>query len=101
MEKDRMCFPRIGTPEEDHIRFFNFAIGTSAAARPKNRRQTGDAWGMSSTVATIDVVAADDGADEFLCGVVQFIGCLGATKHAKRAGAVCLNFPLKAFRSPL
>src|SRR5262249_61898857 len=93
--------PRFRTREEYPSCFFNCAEATSPASRPKNRRQTGDAWGMSSTVATIDVVAADDGADEFLCDVVQLIGRLGTTEHAKCARAVCLNFALKAFRSPL
>src|SRR5215475_7569968 len=101
MEKDGMCLPGVGTPQEDHIRFLDFAVGTGSATRPENRRQTGDAGSMSSTVAAINVVAADDGANEFLRGVVQFVGGFGTTKHAKRARAMQRHLFLKPFRSAL
>lgn len=91
-----MRFARIRAPKKNDIRFFHFAIGTGAAPRAENRRQTGDAWGMSSAVATVYVVATDDGADEFLSSVVQLIGRLGATEHAKGAGTVNAYFRANA-----
>jgi len=98
MEEDGMCFSRVGAPQEDHIRFFDLAVGTSPATRPENRRQTGDAGSMSSTVTTINIVAADDGAHELLRGVVQFVGRLGAAEHSKRAWAMQRHLLLKSFR---
>ena len=74
MEKDRMRLASVRTPEQDYVRVFDFAVGTCAASRSENRRQTGDAGGVSSTVATVYVIGTDDGADEFLCRVVQLVG---------------------------
>src|SRR5579859_6660839 len=96
MEKDRMRFPRIGTPKQDDIGLFNFAIGTRSAARSKNRRQTGDAWRVSSSVATVNVVATNHGTHKFLGGIIQFVGRFGATEHSKRAGATRSDFTLKS-----
>src|SRR5215510_8251523 len=73
VEKDGVGLPCIRTPQEDDVRFFNFAVGTCSTPRSENRRQTGDAWGVSSAVTTVDVVAADDGADKLLRDVVQLI----------------------------
>ena len=83
MEENRMRFPRVRSPQQDHIGLFNFAIRAGTAARSEYRRQTGDAGGVSSPVAAIDIVAAHDAANEFLRDVVQFVGGLGATEHAK------------------
>src|SRR5579863_10516088 len=85
MEKDRVGFARIGSPQQDHVGVFHFAIRTGPAACPEYRRQTGDAGGMSSPVAAINIVRAHDAADEFLRCVVQFVRGLGATEHAKIA----------------
>jgi hypothetical protein len=87
-----MGFAGIRAPQKDYVRFLDFSVGTGAAPCPKNRRQTGDAWGVSSPVAGIDVIAADDGADEFLGGVVQFIGGFGTTEHAEGARAASFHF---------
>jgi hypothetical protein len=92
MKKNGMGFSRIGAPKKDDIRLFHFAIGAGAASRAENRRQTGDAWGVSSPVATIDVVATDDRADKFLRDVVELIGGLGATEHAEGARAMLGDF---------
>jgi len=76
MEKDGMSFPRVGAPKQNHVRLFRLAIGTCSASRTENRRQTGDAGGMSSPVAAINVVATDDRANKFLGDVVELVGGL-------------------------
>jgi hypothetical protein len=96
-----MGFARVGAPKENNVRLFHFAIRAGAASRAENRRQTGDARGVSSPVATIDVVAADDGTDEFLCRIVQLVGSFGAAKHAKGARAVLANFPADTLRNAI
>ena len=70
-------------PEDDGIRFLYLLVGTRAAARPKCCRQTDDARCVSSAVAAVDVVRADDGSNELLRGVIEFIRCLRATEHAE------------------
>ena len=74
MEEDRMCLTRVRTPQNDQVGFFDLLVRARTAARSKNRRQTGDAWSMSGTVAAIDVVAADYGPREFLREKIQFVG---------------------------
>jgi len=96
MEKDRMRLAGVRPPKEDNVGLFDFAVRTRSATRAENRRQTGDARGVSSAVATIDVVAADDRSDEFLCGEIQFVGRFGATEHAECAGPTRRRFILKA-----
>ena len=91
MEKNGMRLASVRTPKENNVRPFDFAVGTRPAARSENRRQTGDAWGVSSPVATINIVRADDRADELLCHVIQFVGGLRATEHAERARAVLFH----------
>src|SRR5690348_7444921 len=88
MEENRMRLARVRAPQKNNVRLFDFAVGTRSAARPENRRQTGDAGGVSSPVAAVNVVRADDRADEFLRDVVQLIGGLRTTEHAKRARPV-------------
>ena len=50
MEKNGMSFPRVGAPKKNEVGFFDFAVGTGAASRTENRRQTGDTGGVSSPV---------------------------------------------------
>jgi hypothetical protein len=78
-----MGFAGVRSPQQDHIGIFNFTIRTGPPACSEYRRQTGDAGGVSSPVAAINIVRAHDAADELLRGVVQFISGLGATEHAK------------------
>jgi hypothetical protein len=101
MEKDRMRLARIGTPQQDDIRLFYFAVRTRAATRSEDRRQTDDAGRVSSPVATVNVVAADHGAHKFLRGIVQFIGGLRATEHPESFRPARLNFSAEACRSHL
>lgn len=96
-----MSFPRIRTPKKNDVRLLNFAVGTGTPSRAEDRRQTGDAWRVSSPVATIDVVAADHRADEFLGDVVEFIGGLGAAEHAKRARSVPGYFATDTIRDAI
>jgi hypothetical protein len=91
MKENRMRFPRVRAPQQDDVGVFNFAIGACPPACSEYRRQTGDARGMSSPVAAINVVAAHDTANEFLRRVVQFVSSLGATEHAKVPRIVFLN----------
>src|SRR5579859_1272320 len=97
MKENRMGFAGVGAPQKDNVGLLRFAVGTGAAARSENRRQTGDARSVSSAVATVNIIASDDRADEFLCGVVQLVGGLGATKHAKGLRTVLGDFAADAF----
>ena len=91
MEKDWMGLTGIRAPEQDHIGVFSFTIRTCSAARSEDRRQTGDAGGVSSTVTAIDVVCSHYGADKFLRRVVQLVRGLGAAEHAEIARIVPRN----------
>ena len=73
MKENRMCLPGVRSPEKNHIGFFNLLIGIATSAYPKDRRQTGDAWGVSSAVAAIDVVAAHHDTRELLSNEVHFV----------------------------
>src|SRR5262249_9671343 len=57
-KKNGMVLGGIQTQKENDVLLFVFAIRTVSAARPENRRQTDDARGVSSAVATINVVRA-------------------------------------------
>ena len=83
-----MSFPRVRSPQQDYVTRLNFAVGAGAPSCTKNRRQTDDARSVSSAVATIDVVAADDRADEFLRGVIELVGGFGTTEHAEGTRAL-------------
>src|SRR5207249_847127 len=91
MEENRVRLARVRAPKQNYVRLFDFAVRTRPAPRPENRRQTDDARGVSSPVATVDVVRADHRAHEFLSHVVQLIGGLRATEHAARARPVFLD----------
>jgi len=90
-----MRFPGVGAPKQDNIGVFRFAIRTGAAARSEDRRQTGDAGGVSSTVAAINIVCHHYGADKLLRGVVQLFRGLGAAKHSEVPRIVLGNGFLK------
>jgi hypothetical protein len=85
VKENRMGFPRVRAPQQDYIRFFDFTIRAGPAARSEYRRQTGDAWRVSSPVATIDVVAADHRPDKFLGCVIQLVRRFRAAEHPERA----------------
>jgi hypothetical protein len=81
MKKDRVRFPGVGAPKQDDVGIFRFTIRTGAAARPEDRRQTGDAGRVSSSVTAIDIVCPHHGADKLLRRVVQLVRGLGAAEH--------------------
>jgi hypothetical protein len=83
MEENRVSFPCIRAPKQDKIRVFDFLIRTGSTACSEYRRQTGDARGMSSPIAAVDVVRSHDAANEFLCRVIELVGCFGTAKHSK------------------
>ena len=86
-----MRFAGIRAPKKNEISFRHFLIGAGGAARTEDRRQTGDARGVSSAVATVNIVAADDRADEFLRDVVQLVGGFRAAEHAERVRPAFFN----------
>ncbi len=90
MEEDRMRLARIRSPEHDQVGALDLLVGARAAACPEYRRQTDDARGMSSSIAAVDVVAADDRTSELLGDVVHLVGGLRAAEHPKGASAATL-----------
>jgi hypothetical protein len=101
MKEDRMRLPRVRTPKQDNVRLFNLTIRAGAAARPKYRRQTDDARGVSSTVAAIYIVAADHRPHELLRNIVEFVGGFRATEHAERVRPVFFFLGTEAFSYPV
>src|SRR5205807_1310652 len=88
-------------PQQHYIGLFNLAIRACTATRPEYLRQTGDAGGVSSTVATINVVGPNHRADKLLGNVVEFVGGLGTTEHSKRIGAVLFDLLAEALSHPI
>jgi hypothetical protein len=84
VKEDRVRFTRVGSPEKDHVRFFDLLIGVRTAAGTKDRRQTGDARSVSSAIATIDVVTAYHNAGELLRYEVHFVCRFRTAEEAKR-----------------
>src|SRR5579885_3546676 len=93
------CVSRAFEPHSRITSVSDLAVRACSAACSENRRQTGDARGVSSPVAAVDVVAADDGTDKFLRGIVQLIGGLRAAEHAERSRPSRGDFPLNAPRN--
>jgi hypothetical protein len=91
MEENRMGFPRVGSPQNDHIRLFDLLIGIRPPACPKYHRQTGDAGRVSGTVAAIDVVAAHHNPRKLLRDEIHFVRRLRATEHAERFRRVSID----------
>src|SRR3954464_3173700 len=84
MEENRMGFTRVGPPQEDQIGLLNLPVGAGAAPGPEHRRQTDDAGCVSSPVAAVDVVRADDDAGELLRHEVTLGPRLRAAEQAER-----------------
>ncbi len=101
VEENRVCFPRVRAPQQNEVSVFNFAIRACPPTCSEYRRQTGDAGGMSSPVAAINVVGAHDTANEPLRRVIQFVSSLGATEHAKVPGIVFLDGFAERRRNPV
>jgi hypothetical protein len=82
MKEDRMRLARVRSPKDDNAGALSFLVGAGAAARAEDRRQTDDARGVSRSVATVDVIAADRYASELLRDVVHLVGRFRAAEHA-------------------
>jgi len=96
MKEDRVRLPGVRAPQQDDVRLFNLAVRTCAAARSENRRQTGDAGGVSSPVAAIYVVRSHHGTNKFLGYVIQLVGGLRATEHAEVPGVFLRDRPAES-----
>jgi len=99
MEENWMGFPSVGSPQQDHVGFFDFGIGGGSPSGSKDCRQTDDARSVSSSIAGVDVVRRHGGPDELLGGVVHLIGRLGTTEHGERIASVILANRSKPCRS--
>jgi hypothetical protein len=60
MEKNRMRFARVRTPQKNDVRIFRFKIRVRTATGSKNRRQTDDARCVSRSIATVDVMVSEN-----------------------------------------
>jgi len=101
VKENRMRFSGIAAPEDDDVRLLDFTVGTRPAASSENRRQTGDAWGVSSSVTAVDVVAAHRGAHEFLRSEVHLVRGFRAAEHPEGCRAVPIDHPANSCRRPL
>jgi hypothetical protein len=93
-----MGLARIGSPQQNYIGLFDFAIRTGSTACSEDRRQTGDARGVSSTIAAVNVVGAHDAANKFLRRIVQLVRGLRAAEHAEITGVLLRNRLAKRIR---
>ena len=98
MEEDRVGFPGVGTPEDDHVGVLDLLVGTGTATRPEHCRQTDDAGSVSGAVTGVDVVRADGHPHELLGHEVDLVGRLRAREHARRIGAARLDGPAETGR---
>lgn len=88
MKEDRVCITRVGTPQDDEVRFLSFLVGTRSATCSEYRRQTGDTGSVSGTVTRVDRVGPNGDTDELLCKVVHLVRAFGTTHHPERSRAV-------------
>src|SRR6266566_7028098 len=73
MEKDRVGLAGVRTPQDDHVRVLSLAVGRRPASGSEHCRQTGDAGGVSSPVAAVDVVRMHHDARELLGHEVHLV----------------------------
>ena len=101
VEPDRVSGTGVRSPQEDHIRLFNFAVGAGASTRTECCRQTDDAGGVSSPVATVDVVGAERHAGDLLCHEVHFVRGLRAREDPERVRPMGIEVAPKSSRRPI
>ena len=95
MEEDRVGIARIRPPQDDYVSFFQGLVGTRAASRSEDRRQTDDAGSVSSAVTAVNIVTADYRASDFLRHKIHLVRRLRTTKHPDRRPTVFINDLLK------
>ena len=101
MEKNRMRLTGIRAPEQDDISLFSFTIRAGSATRSKNRRQTGDAGGVSSSVTAINVVRSHYRANKLLRCIVQLVRGLGTAEHSEIPRIIFCNRSLEGSSNPV
>src|SRR4029077_6271938 len=84
MKEDRVGLARVRAPEQDQLGFLSLAIRRRSSPGSEHCRQTDDAWGVSSPIAAVDVVAAHGPPRELLGHEVQRVGGLRAAEPADR-----------------
>ncbi len=99
VEEYGMGFTGVGPPKDNEVCVLYLAIGTGAATHSEDRRQTDDAGSVSSSVATIDVVAVHHDASELLRHKVHLVGGLRTTEKPERLASVCGFCLAKTLRS--
>ena len=98
MKEDGVSLTRIRAPQNDQVRILNFPVRTRPATQPEDCRQTGDTWGVSSAVAAVNVVTADDSSCEFLGKEIQLVRGLGAAEHSESLRTIFSNRTTKTLR---
>src|SRR5438093_7246962 len=73
VEEDRVGLAGVRAPENDDVGVLSLEVRGSPSPGSEHRRQTGDARGVSSPVAAVDVVRVHDGACELLGHVVHLV----------------------------
>lgn len=63
----------VGAPQHQEIGVLHLLVRTRSPACSENCRQTDDARSVSSAIAAVYVVGADDGASELLSQIVQLV----------------------------
>ena len=91
VEEDRVGFARVRAPEDDHVGVLDLLVATGAAPGPKTVARPTTLGSVSSAVAGVDVVRADDLADQLLGEVVDLVRGLRAGEHAEGVRAVGLG----------
>src|SRR5207237_3711982 len=84
--EDGMRLAGVRAPQEDDVRFLSLAIRAGPAARPEHRRQTDEAGRVSGSIATVDVVFAEDHAAELLGEEIHLVGRSRAAEDSDRVG---------------
>ena len=101
MEEDRVGIASIRPPQDDYVSFFQGLVGTRAASRSEDRRQTDDAGSVSSSITAVDVVGPDDPTGEPLGGVVHLVGGLGAAEHPEGRWPVGVDHRAESLGGPV
>jgi hypothetical protein len=91
MEKNGVRFARIRSPQKNNVRVLSLEIRVRAATRTEYRRQTDDARGVSSSVAAIDVVRAENRSRQLCRQIIHLIRRARAAENPERVGPVLVD----------